>query len=282
MNTAAPNWLPLRRAVFEVGLENTHEDLNPITILKEKTGAERAEIDLTGPEPTFDFVWIDGHRLGGSPWAILAEPIADPVRPGEVPANMKAATAREKAVSAARCQAVRAATSLVWNQFLVRGFDGAISTGAVVLYGRPKTVTADFVQVPADVWTMLEVADWENGIAVAPDGTAYFSIHAVVAPDVQEAADKAVGAEAPSSSDKTSTTAKRKTRNTKRATPEAYAEHQHTHLISTGEYASRREDEAWAKANGYTRDYVRDVLRRRYYESLTVDDQNRFRRASPP
>jgi hypothetical protein len=280
MNTAAPNWLPLRWAVFKFGLPNEH--LDEAEILREKTGADRVEINTAGSEPTFDFAWSDGCCFSGAPWAILAEPVVGAVLPGEMPTAMRAATAKEKAVWVARCQAVRAATSLVWNQFLVRGFDRAVSADAAVLYGRLRAVMADFVQVPADVWAMIEVADWQNGIAVAPDGTAYFSIHAVVASDMQETIDEAGGAEAPSSSDKTSTTAKRKTRNTKRATPEAYSEHQRTHLTSTGEYASRREDEAWAKANGYTRDYVRNVLRRRYYESLTVDDQNRFRRASPP
>jgi hypothetical protein len=60
---------------------------------------------------------------------------------------------------------------------MLRAFDRAVSTGAVVLYARRQTVSADFEQLPTDVWPLLEVADWQNGAAVAPDGTTYWSIH---------------------------------------------------------------------------------------------------------
>ncbi len=47
------------------------------------------------------------------------------------------------------------------------GATGAKFNGMVV-----NTLT-----IPADVWALLEIADWQNGVAVAPDGTEYWSIH---------------------------------------------------------------------------------------------------------
>jgi hypothetical protein len=47
-----------------------------------------------------------------------------------------------------------------------------------VLYARTPTVTSDFQRLPADVWAFLDVVDWQNGAAISPDGTAYWSIFA--------------------------------------------------------------------------------------------------------
>ena len=75
------------------------------------------------------------------------------------------------AEEALRCEQeqerARRATGLVFRQYMVRGFDRAVSTNAIVLYGRLGAVSADFRRLPADVWPLLEVADWENGVAVA-------------------------------------------------------------------------------------------------------------------
>jgi hypothetical protein len=60
---------------------------------------------------------------------------------------------------------------------MLRAFDRAVSTGAAVLYARTQTVAADFERLPADVWALLDVVDWQDGVAFAPDGTAYWSIH---------------------------------------------------------------------------------------------------------
>jgi hypothetical protein len=57
----------------------------------------------------------------------------------------------------------------------------AVMAAAVVIYARPGTLTAEFVHIPPDAWGMLRVTDWTKGVAVAPDGTRYWSIHAVAA-----------------------------------------------------------------------------------------------------
>jgi hypothetical protein len=71
-------------------------------------------------------------------------------------------------------------------------------------------------------------------------------------------------------------------RATKRATIETYAEHQRIHLADAntgGKYASREDDEAWAKANGYAGRHVRDVLRQRFYEGLPASEQAKFNKS---
>jgi hypothetical protein len=173
-------WLPLRQAVFRFGigpdsghpqteffsyaaflesknspgpqreaLSVTARSLQDLAeILREKSGADFVEINQTATEPNFVFTWRDGLCIGGSPWAILAEPIVDRAPPAKMPPNMRLATAKEQALWSGRCEAVRAATSLVWHQFMVRHFSRVVSAGAAVLYARPQTLTADFAPLP--------------------------------------------------------------------------------------------------------------------------------------
>jgi hypothetical protein len=67
------------------------------------------------------------------------------------------------------------------TEILRKHFDHAVMAGAVVLYARPAKLTAEFVRIPADAWAMLKVIDCKNGVAIAPDGTRYWSVHAVAA-----------------------------------------------------------------------------------------------------
>jgi hypothetical protein len=119
----------------------------------------------------------------GPPWAIIEEPretILNPRLEAEALFNAEGLVRisdEEAARASKQYRAVRDATGLVWRQFMLRAFDRAVSTGAAVLYARTQTVAADFERLPADVWALLNVVDWQNGVAVAPDGTAYWSIH---------------------------------------------------------------------------------------------------------
>jgi hypothetical protein len=72
------------------------------------------------------------------------------------------------------------------TEILRRRFDRAVIAGTVILYARPEKITAGFVQIPGDVWSLLKVTDWKNAVAVAPDGTRYWSLHAVAASAVSE------------------------------------------------------------------------------------------------
>jgi hypothetical protein len=67
------------------------------------------------------------------------------------------------------------------TEILRKRFDRAVIAGTVILYARPEKITAGFVQIPGDVWSLLRVTDWKNAVATAPDGTRYWSIHAVAA-----------------------------------------------------------------------------------------------------
>ena len=205
----AADWLPLNRAVFTFGVAADDTDLRdkpfdaltdaeiveigatPFSkrrltqMLEEKSGATRAEIDSGVLTFSFFFVGNGSTLIGGPPWTILNESAETAVSP-DPPVAAEAATNAEEFVriddeqaarQSKRYRAVREATGLVWRQFMLRAFDRAVSSEAVMLYARRQTVSADFEQLPGDVWPFLEVADWQNGVAVAPDGTTYWSIH---------------------------------------------------------------------------------------------------------
>jgi hypothetical protein len=73
------------------------------------------------------------------------------------------------------------------QKFMVRALSSVIARGEAVLYAR-TAISAPLERVPADVCHLLKVADWRNGVAVAPDGTQYWSIH--VGPSASKAAAK--------------------------------------------------------------------------------------------
>jgi hypothetical protein len=84
-------------------------------------------------------------------------------------------------------------------------FASAISEGDVRLYARVGAISSPFEQMDTAYWRHLEVIDWPNDMAVARDGSKYFSIHA------QASADNILAALSASSSN-TSRLAKRATK----------------------------------------------------------------------
>lgn len=217
------DWLPLSHAVFTFGVaedgisndlldkplyelteaEIAESGATPFSVrqltkmLEENTGARKAEINLTSFTFSFSFDFGGGaSSMVGPPWALIEEPrdtatSFDPGLDAEALFNSEGFVRidDEEAVRHAKqLDAVRKATGLVWRQFMVRAFDHAVSTGALVLYARIQAVTALFEQLPTDVWPLLNVVDWQNGVAVAPDLTAYWSIHVRPALDHQAAA----------------------------------------------------------------------------------------------
>jgi hypothetical protein len=164
---------------------HNEESLNELTeILKKVSGADTVEIDTN--MSTFSFSFVDHDHgascYGGTPWAILEDIRTiklDPRLEDEAvfdSGGFLKIGDEEAARQASRLKAVREATSLVWRQRILRDFDRAVSMGAVTLYARPA-LSRGFVLLPADIWPQLEVIDWENGTAVAADGTAFWSIH---------------------------------------------------------------------------------------------------------
>jgi hypothetical protein len=151
-------------------------------ILQEESGAHKTEIDRDSG--TFSFSFFHNGVFGGRPWAILrvaTEVKIDPQIEAEALFN-KAGIVRirdeDAEMNAKLWAAVRRATGLVWRQYMLTAFDRAVSNRMVLLYGRPQNILANFKRLPADAWPLLDVKNWETGVAVAPDGTAYWSIHA--------------------------------------------------------------------------------------------------------
>jgi hypothetical protein len=141
-------------------------------MLKEKSGAIDAEIDPAAA--TFSFRAADGTLFGGSPWRLLEEE-AQEASPRLIISDTEEVRRQKQFFGN-----IRAAAGLVWRQFMVREFNRVVSAGGVTLFGRLNAVSAPFERLSGDIWPLLEVADWTNGIAVgpAPDTTVFWSIHA--------------------------------------------------------------------------------------------------------
>ena len=155
-------------------------------ILMEKTGALDAMIDRD--KGTFSFAFYSPgvkSLMSGPPWALLYPPDAplnsDPRLDAEALFN-KEGLVRSSDEDAARHSkqdgAIRDATGLVWRQYMLRTFDRAILARRVMLSARIQSPSAPFADLPADIWPVLTVVDWENGIARDPQGDLYYSLRA--------------------------------------------------------------------------------------------------------
>jgi hypothetical protein len=169
-------------------------------MLQKDSNAERVEIDTASGAFLFFFYDYDGSAscAGGPPWAILGRETKVDLTPDDGALLQTERLVRigdeDAAPNAEQLDAIRKATGLVWRQFMLRAFDRAVSIKSIVLNARIQSVAAPFERLPADVWPVLEVLDWENGVAVAPDGSVYWSIH--VRPFAEDATIRGRSAEA--------------------------------------------------------------------------------------
>jgi hypothetical protein len=167
-------------------------------LLRKHANASAAEIDREEGRFRFSFMPSDGRPApwDNSPWTILWEPAESlklELKPRleallnnsglisdyEAPyAGFARISDDEAAEGARRSEGVRFATGLVWNQLMRRAFDRAIKTGQVELFARWPSISDDFQKLPSDIWPLLEVLDWEHGVACDMQGTLYSSIHA--------------------------------------------------------------------------------------------------------
>jgi hypothetical protein len=205
-----PDWMPLGRAVFAIGSAEDGRDtslhdkpLDQLTetelakvstiafspwqlakMLRDESGAQSATIDASNSTFSFQFAHL---CIGGAPWTLIEgpqpAPIVDPRLEAEAAFNWLTKTTgivkigeEEAAQMEETDRAVRKAAGLVWRH-MHSALDRAVSTGAVAVYARIGSVLAPFERLPADVWRLLEIADWQNGVAVAPEGSSYWSIH---------------------------------------------------------------------------------------------------------
>jgi hypothetical protein len=189
-------------------LEATKGSISQIQLtelLKNQSGAQSAEVDQGTASFTFSFIHVGGGAsvIGGTPWAILREAKSLNIDP-RIEAEALFATEgivrirdEDAEKNAKQYAAVRRATGLVWRQYMLVAFDRAVASGAVLLYARHQTISAKFKRLPADAWPLLDVIDWQNGTAISPDGTAYWSLHAALARKETLAAKSHVGSRRP-------------------------------------------------------------------------------------
>jgi len=141
-------------------------------ILQQKSGARKVEINCDAC--SFSFHYDDGF-LEAKPWELLDKiPKPDPWGTS----HFHSTTLPVYPTVAKHTGLIRAATNLVWNQSMVPAFNRAVSTGAVALYARPQITSFHYEQIPAYAWPLLDVVDWENGVAMAVDHTSFWLIHA--------------------------------------------------------------------------------------------------------
>jgi hypothetical protein len=192
-----PDWLSLAKAVFKFGIAD-EKATGPvgtaatafslprlIDILKEESGANHVEIDPDQCTFTFQFSG-DRSVWGGKPWTFLED-----ISRSKLAAHLKEDTETlfnkngfvtisdaEAAEGVNKLTAIRAATGLVWRQFILREFNRAIARNGVSLFARIESPLAPFEELPADVWPLLSILDWQTAIARTPEGRLLYSIHA--------------------------------------------------------------------------------------------------------
>jgi hypothetical protein len=175
----------------EVSADNGPASLNDLAkILREITGAQYAEINRDNCTFSFSFCSPDNGAswIGGSPWAILDPPDMAPNLDPRLEADalfnkvgLVLSSDEDTAQHAKTGRAVRFATGLVWHQYMLRAFDRAILANRVILSARIGAASAPFANIPVDVWPILTVIDWQNGIASDPQGDLYYSLRAASA-----------------------------------------------------------------------------------------------------
>jgi hypothetical protein len=199
--------VPLHLAIFRFGIEvgpgvvELHKGTNlenkeigysleQLTkILQEQSQACKVEINVV--DGTFSFFFHSPQHgascWGGPPWAILGQPTDSAIN-SNPRFDAEALFNKEGFVridgdqeGAVQFDAARKATGLVWRQFMLRAFDRAVSLKRATLYARFQTPMASLQQLPADVWPILEIVDWQNGIARDLQNVLYYSIHAASA-----------------------------------------------------------------------------------------------------
>jgi hypothetical protein len=200
-------WVPLKQAIFRFGVadaENgTASDLSNAQlyelkeaeigvsviallslaqlteVLKDKSGASTAAIDV--PTSTFSIHFAEGRTRSfkGAPWELLNEIPHRVIYPDTYTSHMHTFSLEQDfEEKAKRGNAVRAAINLVWLRLMIPAFNRAIETGKVALYARSRIDSVYFERLPDHIWPLINVVDWDHGVAMAVDRTTFWHIHA--------------------------------------------------------------------------------------------------------
>lgn len=157
-------------------------------LLQDKTHARKIEIDQQNGHFYFSFDLPHGGASTwvSTPWVTLAAP-DEPLRMS-AKIEAEALFNKEGFVRVSEEQAnyntqqnkdVREAIGLVWRRLMLPSFDRLVAMRRVEIFGRVGTAVAPFQRLPRDLWTILDVLDWQHGIARDPEGVMYYSLHAI-------------------------------------------------------------------------------------------------------
>lgn len=169
-------------------------------VLRKQADASKVEIDRDEGRFQFFFTSSDGGARcqGGKPWEILWEPddelrklndarleallnSAGLASDYEAPFKGFAKVGDDEAAEGSRqSEGVRFATGLVWRRYMLLAFDRAVAAGGLKLFARVPSPRDDFEILPSDIWPLLDILNWEFGIARDPEGTTYYRIYAAV------------------------------------------------------------------------------------------------------
>jgi hypothetical protein len=210
------DWVQLKQAIFRFGVSEEHlsshlsnkpdlanEQLSKLLgptigatpvqffslrqlskILEDKSGANSAQIDPSST--TFCILFSEGttRRFQGTPWELLtklpkrAVPDEMTFMPQLPPAHSVSYVDPAYRDDVDRKDRVRGAIEFVWCRLMLAAFSEAISREEVELYSRRHISSLHYERLPAHVWPLLERINWDENVAVAVDGSAFWSIYA--------------------------------------------------------------------------------------------------------
>jgi hypothetical protein len=191
------SWVPLKTAVFKFGIFDdasaSSEDQIPAmslaeltNVLEERCGASSAAIDAS--TATLTILFSDGRTRSfiGTPWKLLETIPEVLIVPNSghshtVYLDEEGNLDGGYEENAKRKNKVRTAIDLIWRQLMLPAFNSAIAAERIALYARSHIDSPYFERLPAHVWPLLKVVDWDHGVAMAVDHTAFWSIHVELA-----------------------------------------------------------------------------------------------------
>lgn len=174
--TPQENWMPLREMAFQFGVggdgtrgkatEEVWKELKEI--LRGFSGADAVEIDDYKLIFKYSIPDRGSESYIGYPW----------MWPTDFTRFELGLDPRQENI----CKAIR----LVWSRDTLRALDRAIATGAIVLHAKQGSILSHFEPLPAEVWPLLDIIDWQHGGAIAPDNSRVWALHGEVRKETVE------------------------------------------------------------------------------------------------
>jgi hypothetical protein len=153
--------------------------------LRDKAGADHAEINLENASFTISFKGPPGACWSCAPWHLnlSRDPVEiDPKLEWEARFNkgngFVIVDDETATLSAQQLEAVHSASDHVWNQLMLPAFAQWVRDGRIRIYAQVESHRAQFQELPAHLCSKLTIENWHDGTAYDPNGDRYYSIHA--------------------------------------------------------------------------------------------------------